>query len=83
MGFPRGYTAVEGLTDAARHQLVGNSFSVPVVAQLLAPLRELAEARDDASAAVAVARLQLREAETPAARRWCSLCESAACCFVH
>jgi DNA (cytosine-5)-methyltransferase 1 len=30
-GFPDGYTAIEGASDAMRRRAIGNSFAVPVV----------------------------------------------------
>jgi hypothetical protein len=83
MGMPRGHTAAPGLTAAQRHALIGNSFSVPVVKQLLRPMRALGEATTAVAAARAVRQLDLRERGCNAARAWCSECESAACIFVH
>ena len=37
-GFSQGYTKIEGLTPPDRKHLLGNSFAVPVVAQILSPL---------------------------------------------
>ena len=75
------------LSSRERHQLIGNSFSVHVVAQLLEPLRALGECAEEQDAAAAVAALKLRgdggRAGGRAAKKWCSECESAACCWVH
>ena len=35
MGMPRGHTAAPSLSASVRHALIGNSFCVPVVEQLL------------------------------------------------
>lgn len=87
MGMPVGYTAADlhgkPLTNQQRHGLIGNSFSVFVVEQLLSPLRQLAAATSSEGAGQAVAALGLREPGSNAAKRWCSECESAACIFAH
>jgi len=45
LGFPDGYTVVDGKVDAPfRHAMLGNSFSVLVATQLLALLRPLGKA---------------------------------------
>ena len=71
------------LSASQRHALIGNSFCVPVVEQLLQPLAALGAAVTVAGVAAAVDGLRLRAAGSAAARRWCSECESAACVFAH
>ena len=83
MGMPRGHTAAPSLSASQRHALIGNSFCVPVVEQLLQPLAGLGAAVTAAGVAAAVDGLRLRAAGSAAARRWCSECESAACVFTH
>jgi hypothetical protein len=41
LGFPEGYTAVEGFINEQRHALLGNSFSIPVVTQVRSMLVRL------------------------------------------
>ena len=83
MGMPRGHTAAPSLSASVRHALIGNSFCVPVVEQLLQPLAGLGAAVTVAGVAAAVDGLRLRAAGSAAARKWCSECESAACVFAH
>eukprot|EP01046_Picozoa_sp_COSAG06_P055319 COSAG06_NODE_10137_length_1742_cov_0.953743_2_plen_120_part_00 len=75
------------LSDSTRHGLIGNSFSVYVVEQLLSPLRELGSATSATGVKRAIEGLRLRNISVGGggadARRWCSACESAACIFIH
>lgn len=79
LGFPDHYTRAGGLTDDRRHALLGNSFSVPVVRQILRRLKPLAEARTKEERGVAVKEMRLLAFGSPVAIRWCSNCGSRVC----
>lgn len=83
MGFDDGYTDVGGmLSDDQRHALLGNSFCVPVVRQLLRRLKPLGDATTAEAQAQAQFELRLLPLGNPAAREWCSNCNSRKCvCF--
>lgn len=80
MGFDDGYTDVAGtLSDDQRHALLGNSFSVPVIRQLLRRLKPLEDATTAEAQAKAQAELRLLPLGSPTAREWCSNCNSRKC----
>ena len=79
------------LSSRQRHMLIGNSFSVFVVEQLLRPLKALGDCVEEEGAKTAMIELGLRDRlndrgdklATDAAKKWCSHCDSAAHCFTH
>lgn len=79
LGFDDNYTRVGGLTDAKRHALLGNSFSIPVVRQILRRLKKLAEAKAEEERTQAIAALNLLAVGSAAATRFCSNCSSRVC----
>jgi hypothetical protein len=82
MGFSDGFTLVQGASDAERHGLLGNSFSVPVMQQILRRLAPLAAAATRGEKGAAVEALKLRREGTRGALKACSSCMSAACMCV-
>lgn len=40
MGFPPNYTCIEGLSEFERHEMLGNSFSIPVVSHILSEMKD-------------------------------------------
>lgn len=80
MGFDDGYTDVAGaLSDDQRHALLGNSFSVPVIRQLLRRLKPLGDATTADARGKAQVELRLLPLGSRAAREWCSNCNSRKC----
>jgi len=80
MGFDDDYTrAGGGLSDEQRHELLGNSLSVPVVRQLLRRLKPLAGAQTPAERAQAVEGMKLLPLGSAVALRSCPECYSRVC----
>lgn len=79
LGFPDDYTAVPILSSSARHRLLGNSFSIPVVEQLLGQLRPLSLAETFSEFRNELDTLQLRHPGSPEAALFCPRCEAANC----
>lgn len=80
MGFDDGYTSVNGLlTHEQRHELLGNSFSVPVVRQLLKRLKPLAQAQTAVERKETVEGMKLLPLGSAVATRACDACYSRVC----
>jgi hypothetical protein len=81
MGFDDDYTrgGGGGLSDEQRHALLGNSFSVPVVRQLLRRLKRLASAATEEERVEAVKAMDLLPLGSAVATRWCPDCYSRVC----
>ena len=80
---PAGEGSGRDLSARQRHMLIGNSFSVHVVEQLLRPLRPLGECGSEAEAEAVLDGMGLRDGYSLSSSKWCSDCESAACCLTH